>query len=264
LNPMTEDIYFLTGLSRRGYPINLRTFPPGPHNIEELIGLYWEVGTEKVGSHGPIHKINNLSLKVIVLLIGQINGSVALHQASQVPMHCEVQCLNVRIFDWSITMLDCMKRQLTECRIQEHRNFKFGTILCSFFFERIPSLSPQETIRGHEASLPAICRWAALLPRQGGGRTIQAFYDKFFDWWSRQIPTIEDYPYDGINFSRDPDMPIPSGVESREMSKFSFQSYLIFISFHIYHFFLYTRVSDTYVSITYRCGTSASRRLLED
>jgi hypothetical protein len=142
LTLMTEDIYFLTGLSRRGEPVNLRTFPPGPHNIKELIGLHCEAGTEKVGSQVPIHKINNLPLKEIVLLIGWITGSTALHQASQVHMHCAVQCLNAQFFDWSTTMLTCMKRQLTDCRVRAHRNFGFGTILCSFFFERVPSLSP--------------------------------------------------------------------------------------------------------------------------
>jgi hypothetical protein len=59
-------------------------------------------------------------------------------------------------------------------------------------------------------------------------------------------------------------MPVPPGAERGEMGTFVFQSYLIFISFYIYHFFLYTRVSDTYVSVMYRCGTSASNRLLED
>jgi hypothetical protein len=107
---MNEDIYFLNGLSRRGDPFNLRTFPPRPHNIEELIGLHCEAGTKKVGSQVPIHKIRILSLKVIVLLIGRITGSLALHQASWGHMHCAIQCLNARIFDWSTTMLDCMKR----------------------------------------------------------------------------------------------------------------------------------------------------------
>jgi hypothetical protein len=116
LTPTTEDIYFLTGLSRRGEPVNLRAFPSGPHNIAELIGQHCEAGTDKVGSQVPIHKITNLSLKVIVLLIGWITGSTALHQASRAHMHCAVQCLNARVFDWSTTMLECMKRQLTECR----------------------------------------------------------------------------------------------------------------------------------------------------
>ena len=38
-----------------------------------------------------------------------------------------------------------------------------------------------------------ICIWAVLLPQQGEGRTIEAFDDKFFDWWSWQILAIEDY-----------------------------------------------------------------------
>jgi hypothetical protein len=79
LTPMTEDIYFLTGLSRIGEPFNLHVFPSGPHNISELIEQHCEVGTDEVGSHLPIHKITNLSLKVIVLLIGWITRSVALH-----------------------------------------------------------------------------------------------------------------------------------------------------------------------------------------
>jgi hypothetical protein len=90
LTPITKDIYFLTGLSRRGELVNLRVFPPGPHNIEELIGLHCEADTDKVGSQVLIHKISNLSLKVIVLLIGQITGFIALHQASWVHMHCVV------------------------------------------------------------------------------------------------------------------------------------------------------------------------------
>jgi hypothetical protein len=75
LTPMTEDIYFLTGLSRRGEPVNLRTFPPGPFNIEDYIQMYCEAGTEKVGSQVPIHKITSLTLRVILLLIGWITGS---------------------------------------------------------------------------------------------------------------------------------------------------------------------------------------------
>ena len=79
MTPTTEDIYFLTGLSKRGELVNLRAFPLGPFNIVDYIETHFEAGTEKVGSQVPIHKITNLSLKVIVLLIGWINGSVALH-----------------------------------------------------------------------------------------------------------------------------------------------------------------------------------------
>jgi hypothetical protein len=61
-----------------------------------------------------------------------------------------------------------------------------------------------------------------LLPRQGEGRNIEAFDDKSFDWWSRQILTIEDYPYVWINLSRDPDMDVPLGVERGELGMLVF------------------------------------------
>jgi hypothetical protein len=34
LVPTTKDIYFLTGLSRRGEPINFHTFPVGPSKVQ--------------------------------------------------------------------------------------------------------------------------------------------------------------------------------------------------------------------------------------
>jgi hypothetical protein len=36
LVPTIEDIYFLTGLSKRGEPVNFQKFPSGPHNISKL------------------------------------------------------------------------------------------------------------------------------------------------------------------------------------------------------------------------------------
>jgi hypothetical protein len=82
LVPTTEDIYFLIGLSRRGEPVNFRTFPMGPSKISELIVEHCEAGTDRAGSQVPINKITNLSLQAILLLIGWIISSAALHQAS--------------------------------------------------------------------------------------------------------------------------------------------------------------------------------------
>jgi hypothetical protein len=184
LVPMTKDIYFLNGLSRRGEPVNFRTFPSGPHNIEELIGLYCEDDTDHSSSQVPISKITDLSLHAIMFLIGRITGSVALHQASWAQMNYAFQYLNAQIFDWSTTLLEFMKRQLAYFQLRTQRNFGFGTILCSFFFERVPRFSPRVVVRGHQASLLAMCRWAVLLLRQGGGRTNESFDDDFFTWLS--------------------------------------------------------------------------------
>jgi hypothetical protein len=50
LVPTTEDIYFLTGLSRRGEPVNFKTFPSEPLNIVELIALHCEARTNHLSS----------------------------------------------------------------------------------------------------------------------------------------------------------------------------------------------------------------------
>jgi hypothetical protein len=73
------------------------------------------------------------------------------------------------------------------------------------------------------ASFPTICRWEALFPRQGGRRTIYAFDNKFFYWWARKIPVIKDYPYAGIKFSRDSNMPVPPGEERGEVGNMFFK-----------------------------------------
>jgi hypothetical protein len=99
LVPTNEDIYFLTGLSRRGEPVNFQTFPVGPSKVSELIAEYCEAGTEQVSSLIPVSRITSLTLQTILSLIGQITGSAAVHQASRAQMNCAVQCMNAQIYD---------------------------------------------------------------------------------------------------------------------------------------------------------------------
>ena len=146
----------------------------------------------------PISKITDLSLQVIVFLIGWITGFAALHQAYYAQMNYVFLCLNAQVFYWTTTFLECMKRQLIDFHLWTHRNFGFGTILCSFFFERVPSFSPRVVVRGHQASLHGVCRWAVLLPQQGGGRTNESFDDDFFC-----MAVTVDPGYRGLPLCRD-------------------------------------------------------------
>jgi hypothetical protein len=146
MNSTTMNIYFLTGLCRRGEPVNLRTFPLGPYNIEDCIMMYFEDGTKKLGSQVSKHNIPSLHLQIVLFMIGRITGSTALHQASHEQMHCVVQCLDATILELNTTMLTCMKKQLIDCRRRTKKKFEFKTMLCAFLFERVPSLSSRETV----------------------------------------------------------------------------------------------------------------------
>jgi hypothetical protein len=79
---------------------------------------------------------------------------------------------------------------------------------------------------------------------------MEAFNDDFFSWLLQQTPAIEDYPYAGIDFSRDPEIPVPPGEERGEMGKSPpIQFFFVCICnllclFDIYIMFFYTIVFD--------------------
>ena len=80
LNIEVEDIYFITGLSRRGEVVNLRSrWPRGGLTIDEYIAVYYFLDTKKVGSQIPTNSIQVLGLKAILLALDKIVGLASLH-----------------------------------------------------------------------------------------------------------------------------------------------------------------------------------------
>ena len=80
-----------------------------------------------------------------------------------------------------------------------------------FFFEHVPGLSPRVDIPLHRVRDPAQRCWANAMHRLGGGRVSNPYPTNFFPWWQQQIVAIDDYPYVGIYFRGDPNMPLPRG-----------------------------------------------------
>jgi hypothetical protein len=74
-------------------------------------------------------------------------------------------------------------------------------------------MSAKSHVRGHLRPWPAMVRWTKLLAHLGGGKLFNPYDDDLFAWWECQVPFIKDYPYTRIDFSRDPDVIIPSGEE---------------------------------------------------
>ena len=95
-----EDIYFITGLSRRGEVVNLRSRGPrGGFTIDEYIAMYCYLDMEKVGSQIPTNSIQVLGLKAILLTLGRITGLASLHHASRPLMFYAVECMRPTIYD---------------------------------------------------------------------------------------------------------------------------------------------------------------------
>jgi hypothetical protein len=131
--------------------------------IEEYIDSHYVVGTPKVGSQLPIREINNISLNIVVLVLTRITGLASLHQASRPLMFYVVECLRPTIYDWCTSLLANMKSQLTECKEGSKRNFGFASILCNFFFERVPGLGPRVEILSRGPRDPAMAWWTEVM-----------------------------------------------------------------------------------------------------
>ena len=157
--------------------------PRGGLTIDEYIAVYCYPDTEKVGSQVPTNAIQVLGLKAILLTLGRIAGLASLHQASWPLMFYAAECMRPTIYDWSTTLLSNMKHQFSECKVGRVWNFGFSSILSTFFFQRVPILSPRVDVPLHEVRDPSQRHWADAMRRLGGGRVANPYPTKFFPWW---------------------------------------------------------------------------------
>ena len=143
------------------------------------------------------------------------------------------------MYDWSIELLGNMKHQLSECKMGIMRNLIFSSILSTFFFERVPGLSPRVDVPLHGVRDLAQQHWADAMCRLGVGRVANPYPAKFFPWWQRQIVAIDDCPYAGIDFWGDPDMLLPPGSAYGDIGNESRPS-LFFKFFELLNFFVFS------------------------
>ena len=105
-----------------------------------------------------------------------------------------------------------------------------------FLFEWVPGLSPRVDIPPHGVWDPAHQCWENVMHRLGKGRVANFYPTDFFPWWRRQIIAKNNYPYAGIDFRGDPDMPLPPGAAYGDIGK---ESQTLFLSFELFNFFLF-------------------------
>ena len=99
------------------------------------------------------------------------------------------------------------------------------------YTERVPGLSPRVDVPPHEVQDPAQLHWEDAMRRMGGGTVSNPYPADFFPWWRRQIIAIDDYPYVGIDFRGDPDMPLPPGVAYGDIGNESQTLFLCFLNY---------------------------------
>ena len=128
--PITiEDVYFLTGLSRRGLPISLSGSTVGGETVRDYIFQYCYTGAEP-SKHGKINiqRVRYLPLKTILFTIAKLAGTVTLHVENRSYMQYALECLEPIVFNWSEVFLSQIKEQLNKSKGWRKKIFSYGSI----------------------------------------------------------------------------------------------------------------------------------------
>jgi hypothetical protein len=213
-----EDIYFLTGFSRRGYHVNLTGGRGGRTTMSEYCHQYCVPKAERIKGKVSIWGLQELTLWTILFTIACMAGSTTLHMALQSYFQYAIECTEPQVFNWSDAILCSMKRQLTKCRKGELKKFGYGLLLVSFFLERVPLLRLQVDWGLPVPQDPRMLRWCNLMARHVVGPIIK-YNDSFFDWLRPQMLMIDDYAYAGLDFRGDLDFSLPEDAQWGDLGK---------------------------------------------
>jgi hypothetical protein len=112
-----EDVYFLTGLSKRGAPIAFSRQRALPEQVDVYLARHCVSGERLAGGRIPIKDIRELSLWSILFSIMSVTGSTSVHLAFRSQVAYGVQCLEPTLFNWSTGFLRNVKDQVSRCRM---------------------------------------------------------------------------------------------------------------------------------------------------
>jgi hypothetical protein len=96
-----EDIYFLTGLSRRGSHVSLTGNRRGGMKMTEYCRTYCVPDAERQKGKVAIWGVTDITLRTILFTIARMAGSAAPHMALQSYFQYALECLEPRVFVFS-------------------------------------------------------------------------------------------------------------------------------------------------------------------
>ena len=111
-----DDIYFLTGLSRRGEMVEFGNQGGGGEPIESYIKDRCVDGTRRQGEKLPIQHVTDIPLHTILYTVTRIAGSTSAHLASKSQVMISIRATEGVVFDWCSGLLTNLKDRLTHCQ----------------------------------------------------------------------------------------------------------------------------------------------------
>jgi hypothetical protein len=213
-----EEIYFLTGLSWRGHYVSLTSGRGGGFPMSEYCRLHCVSEVERKKGKLVIWGVRDLTLRTILFTRAQMAGSSAPHMVLQSYFRYAIECTEPRVFNWADVVLRSIKKHLTKCRQSNLKKFGYGSLLVSFFLERVPLLRLQVEWNLLAPRDPRMLRWCRIMVQHVAGPIIK-YDDTFFDWLQPHMLMVDGYAYVELDFRRDPDLVLPEDAQWGELGK---------------------------------------------
>ena len=143
-------------------------------------------------------------------LLLRILGSTGSHKISGGQLQLVERVIGGTYYGWGHMYLQAIRRQLNKSKTSG-AGFCFGSFLCAFFFEKVPTLRLHRAVQDSGPWEPRMYRWCQMMIQEGGGRVGRFSTEELLEQW-RQLPmVIEEYLYTSMDYQGDPDMARPPG-----------------------------------------------------
>ena len=106
----------------------------------EFVERHCRPGLQVKGTQIPIGDLERLETRAVAAAVLRILGNQAFHHITGGQMMLVESVLSGTYYGWAQMMLVSLKRQLSLCKRQVNHDCSYGTLLCTFFFEKIPTL----------------------------------------------------------------------------------------------------------------------------
>ena len=117
LSRIVEDVYFITGLLRRGLPISLIGSTIGGETVRDYVMQYCYPGSEpRKDGKRYIRDVTDFPLRTILFTIAKLAGTVTLHVAKRSYMQYALEFLEPTLFNWFEAFLSQIKEQLNKAK----------------------------------------------------------------------------------------------------------------------------------------------------
>ena len=162
------DVYFLTGFPCLGRVADMQPRVSADTDMEDMLERY-------CGPEARVHRnallvrdLLELAVQAMAACVVRVLGSQSLEKMSGGQMQLVERVLGSVYYAWGQMFLTCVQQQLTATK-ESGKGFCYGSFLCAFFMERVPTLRPRVPIRAGGLREPWMVWWGEMMRRRGGG-----------------------------------------------------------------------------------------------